>query len=212
LNELLGVLAGMGETITRQELIREVADRLDTEPALVVHRLERAGRGGGTRQASRPTALSRPEGDPAAEQRRAPAPPPRELGPQERREEALLAMCIAAPALGADFIERLTPEHFATDANRRALEWLREHVEEPLEGIPREDEQLVAQINRLTQMSEPASEQAMTTSWLQLEVRRMDRAIGEARSAGAGDTDVVALQRRRAELVEALARGAPVGP
>ncbi len=36
LNEVIPVLAGMGETISRDEMAREVADRLNANPALVV--------------------------------------------------------------------------------------------------------------------------------------------------------------------------------
>ena len=114
-------------------------------------------------------------------------------------------MCIASPALGAQFLGRLTPEHFATEANRRALEWLRGHLEDPLEDIPREDEALLAQINRLVQLSEPASESAMTMNWRRLEVRRIERAMRDAD----GD-ELIRLQRDRANMAEAIARGTPV--
>ncbi len=39
LNEVIPVLAGMGETISRDEMAREVADRLNANPALVVRRI-----------------------------------------------------------------------------------------------------------------------------------------------------------------------------
>lgn len=42
LDEVAPVLVGMGETITRQEMVREVADRLDTTPEMVAGRLKGA--------------------------------------------------------------------------------------------------------------------------------------------------------------------------
>ncbi len=64
LDEVAPVLVGMGETITRQEMVREVADRLDTDPTMVVARLK-----GGPRP--EPVRVATPE--PAGEGR--PAPP-----------------------------------------------------------------------------------------------------------------------------------------
>ncbi len=71
LNEVLPVLAGMGETISRDELTREVAERLDADPLLVSKRL--AGEG-------------KPR--PAQPQRREPTPPPPDQGGRCRRRRS----------------------------------------------------------------------------------------------------------------------------
>ena len=49
LDEVAAVIAQMPDSITREELMREVADRLDADPGLVARRTATAGRGGGGR-------------------------------------------------------------------------------------------------------------------------------------------------------------------
>ena len=88
-----------------------------------------AGRDGGE-QAARPT-------------------PPRPLSARERRERALLAMCVASPAEGREFLERLTPEHLSSPAVARARDWLAAHLEDPLAGLPRDDEELVSLVTQI---------------------------------------------------------------
>jgi DNA primase len=215
LDDVAPVLAAMGETITRQELLREVADRLDTDPALVVRRMGEGPRGGG-RPASGPAARpsSGPSGDgpgPAAggEAPRPPArQPPARATPEQRREEVLLAMCIAAPGEGAGYLKRLEDEHLSSERSRKALRWLREHLADPLEGLPREDEELFGEITRLRLLAdrEPASAGAMELSFLVLERGRIEREISRLRGEeGADPNRAVALQRERARVADAIA-------
>ena len=96
LDEVVPVLAAMGESISRDELARVVADRLDADPALVMRRVQRGGRAWG--DAGPAGAATEADGSGAAA---APAAPPRPLSARERRERALLAMCIASPDGGA---------------------------------------------------------------------------------------------------------------
>ncbi len=103
LDEVVPVLLGMGETITRQEMLREVADRLDADPSLVVSRMK------GGPVAPRAPEPPRPEG---AEEPRRPAAPRRKPTPQEKHEFDMLALLVAEPKLGAEYFDRLTPEHF----------------------------------------------------------------------------------------------------
>jgi DNA primase len=200
LDEVLPVLAGMGETISRDELAREVADRLDADPPLVTRRIAAAASGrppGSRREERRPL--------PVAEAPEASAQRPRRLSARERRERALLAMCIAAPERGREYLGRLTPEHLSSPAARRAAEWLRGHLEAPLAGLPRDDEELVSLITQLVMTSErePASDEAMEINLLELERRMVEDRIAAAQRAG-GDPPVD-LQRRRAELAERIA-------
>ncbi len=136
LDEVAPVLKAMGDTITRQELVSEVADRLGTDPALVARRLAAAPAPKREEQPAPPPAQRRAEGampedagEPDSRSRRAPgggrsgARRPSTI--EERREEALLAMCIARPDLGAGYLERLQPDHLVSEPLRRALEWLR---------------------------------------------------------------------------------------
>ena len=221
LDEAAPVLAAMGETITQSELIREVADKLDADPSLVVTRMRQGGRGGG-----RPPTRRSPQADSAepgtavtvgrgdGESRPvATAPPTATVEPgsagHERREETLLAMCIAAPKIGAGYVARLTPEHLSTAASRKALDWLREHLVDPLAELPADDEELAGEVRRLTMLAdrEPATEASMEVSWMILERRRLESEIAAATEAEGATAELVALQRERATLDAQIRRG-----
>ncbi len=197
LDEVVPVLAAMGESISRDELARVVADRLNADPGLVMRRLAASGRGGD-------------EGAPA---RRAPpaqvqAParaPARPLSARELQERALLTMAVASPAEGREFLERLTPDHLSGPAAVRARDWLLEHLEEPLAGLPRDDEDLVSLVTYVYTRAdrEPGGREAMELNFLQLEKAAIEDRIEAVRRSG-GDPPVE-LQRRRAELAERIA-------
>ncbi len=200
LREVAPVLAGMGESASRDDLVRQVAERLDLEPALVMGRVtaarplsgqtsERAGQGGGN-GAPRPGS---------------------ELTSRERRERALLAMCIALPETGREYIARLTDEHLSATGTR-AVAWLRAHLEDPASNLPHDDDELARLIAELVILAhdEPASSEAMELNFLLLEQRRL-----EAEIVAAGKADDyerrAALSRERAALVERIARTEHVG-
>jgi DNA primase len=201
LGEIAPILAGMGETASRDELLRRVAGRLDFEPALVMGRV---------------TAARAPSGGGSAEPPRSgggPAPPARrgELTSRERRERALLAMCIALPAEGREYLARLTDQHLSPSGSRAAA-WLREHPEDPASNLPHEDGELASLVAELVILAheEPASPEAMELNYLLLEQRRLESEI-----AAAGEADDyerrAALSRERAALVERIARTERVG-
>ena len=119
---------------------------------------------------------------------------------------ALLAMCVKLPAEGREFLDKLTDEHFSSPVAARARAWLRDHLEEPTQGLSRDDEALLAYVTQVKMESErePASGEAMELNFLELE-----RALVEDRIAAAeanGGEPPVELQRRRAELTERIAR------
>ncbi|HWO84343.1 MAG TPA: DNA primase [Solirubrobacterales bacterium] len=199
LAEVAPVLAGMGETAGREDLVRRVAERLDLDPAMVMGRVVAAtpASGGRDQQTSKP-----------APQRSAAAPPPRrqgELTSRERRERALLAMCIAIPSEGREYLARLTEAHLSP-TGLRAATWLREHPEDPASNLPHDDSELAGLIAELVIMSreEPASHEAMELNFLLLEQRRLE---GEIAAAGErGDYERrAALSRERAALVQRIA-------
>jgi len=199
LAEVAPVLAGMGETAGREDLVRRVAERLDLDPAMVMGRVVAAtpASGGREQQASS-----------SAPSRSAAAPPPRrqgELTSRERRERALLAMCIAIPSEGREYLARLTDAHLSP-TGLRAAAWLREHPEDPASNLPHDDSELAGLIAELTIMSreEPASHEAMELNFLLLEQRRLE---GEIAAAGErGDYERrAALSRERAALVQRIA-------
>ena len=132
----------MPDSITREELMREVADRLDADPGLVARRVATRGKGGGGKRPPRPAddgadpgsgAGARPGGQ-------------RALNARERRERALLAMCDRAAGGGREFLERLTAEHLTSPRVRGRGHGCVGHLEDPREGLPRDDEELVAYV------------------------------------------------------------------
>ncbi len=190
LDEVVPVLAAMGETISRDELAREVADRLDADPALVTRRIA-----GGSRGAGSDAHAARRPGAPAP----APAAP---ISARERRERALLAMCLASPKDGREILERLTPEHLSSELAQRARAWLTDHLDAPLADLPRDDEPLLALVTELVMLAErePSTAQAMEQNFLELDLRVVEDRIAAAEREGAPPP--VELQRQRADLKE----------
>jgi DNA primase len=197
LAEVAPVLAGMGETVSRDELIRKVAEKLDLEPAMVMGRVVAATPASGGRQ------------DPGPERRApaqaAPARRPAELTSRERRERALLAMCIALPDEGKEYLARLTDAHLSP-SGLRVAGWLREHPEDPASNLPHDDGELSGLIAELVIMSreEPSSHEAMELNFLLLDQRRLEDEIAAAGERGDYERRA-ALSRERAALVQRIA-------
>ena len=198
LEEVGPVLKAMGETaLGFDELVRKVADRLDTDPSLVLARVRSAREAG-------------------AEQNGAGEPVPRpvavSLTPRETRERALLAMCLVDAGTGRQFIEKLTDEHMSP-SGAPALSWLRTHLDDPMSGLPRDDPALTSLITELVMRaeSEPASEAAMQLNFDLLEQQRLEDGISAAQKAG--DYEVSSrLSQERAALTDRIAHAGVVAP
>ena len=195
LDEVAPVLAGMGESASRDDLVRRVAERLDLEPAMVMGRVvaARPASGGGGESPRRVA--------PAA----APARRPAELTSRERRERALLSMCIALPEDGAEYLSRLTDEHLSP-TGARAAAWLRAHPGDPASNLPRDDDAMAGLLSELVMVArdEPASREAMELNFLLLEQRRLEDELAAAGERGDYERRA-ALSRERAALVERIA-------
>ena len=203
LAEVAPVLQALGEkTVGRDELVREVADRLDTDPSLVSERVRTA----------KPLQEVATGPGSAPGQTRAEVPAERApLTPREARERALLAMCISDPKRGRPFIERLREEHM-TSTGAPALAWLREHLDDPASGLPRDDQQLTSLITELvmTAEREPASEGAMELNYMLLEQERLEKGITAAQQAGADD-ERARLISERARLRDRISQAESIG-
>jgi DNA primase len=201
LAEVAPILAGLGESASRDDLVRRVAEQLDLEPAMVMGRVV----------AAQP--LSGGSSEPRS-QAGAPVPAPRrtaELTSRERRERALLAMCIALPEDGKEYLGRLTDAHLSASGARIAA-WLREHPEDPASNLPRDDSDLSGLIAELVILAhdEPASAEAMELNFLLLEQRRIEAEISAAGEAEDPQRRA-ALSMERAALVERIAHTERVG-
>ena len=198
LDEVGPVLKAMGETaLGFDELVRKVADRLDTDPSLVLARVRSA-----PDQPSGRASGGGPDGDGNG---RGPRPVAATLTPRETRERALLAMCIAEPAVGRRFIEQLDDQHLSS-TGQPALRWLREHLDKPMAGLPRDDARLTSLITELVMRaeSEPASEAAMQLNFDLLEQQRLEDGISAAQKAGNYEVST-RLSSERAALTDRIA-------
>ena len=199
LDEVVPVLVEMGETITRQEMLREVADRLDADPDLVAGRL----RG---RPAAAPRLAAVP--DPGTEEHR--AAPPRRGARRPRRSSGSTRCSRSASRTRSSarpYLDRLSEEHFTSPVLAKAFAWLREHLTDPLEGLGDDDSQLYNAVVRLRAVgNEPATEQDLEFRWRLLERDRMHRDLRRAEADGDRER-AVALQREMGELNDAIASG-----
>ena len=95
-------------------------------------------------------------------------------------------MCLAQPDIGRDYIERLEPDHFSSEGTRRVRDHLASHFDNPLGTLPDDNPALSAQITEVVMLAEeePASEQVLQLSFLQLELRRVERALRHAGQDG----------------------------
>ena len=114
-------------------------------------------------------------------------------------------MCISDPATGRRFIDELTDEHLSP-SGVPALKWLREHLDDPMAGLPRGEEELSSLITELVMRaeSEPASEGAMQLNFDLLEQQRLEDGISAAQKAGDYESSTQ-LSRERAALTDRIA-------
>jgi len=202
LAEVAPIVAGLGESASRDDLVRRVAERLDLEPAMVMGRVVAAQplSGGSAEPGAQ-------RGGPASRQPQRAA----ELTSRERRERALLAMCIALPGEGKEYLARLTDAHL-TRLGARAAAWIRENPQDPASNLPREDAELSGLVAELiiTAHDEPASPEAMELNFLLLEQRRIEAEIAAAGEAEDAERRA-ALSMERAALVQRIAHAERVG-
>jgi DNA primase len=163
----------------RDELVREVADRLDVPG----HRVRIAFASGAP---------------PAPSAVQAGAPPRRDPGPAFpagasagevafRAEREFLSRCLASNDLGRSYLSLPTDDQLSSDATRRAREHLVAHFDDPLAGLPEDEPALAALVTdvALAAQEQPATPEAvLRMSILQLEKRRLEREIRRAAQAG----------------------------
>ena len=161
-------------TATRDALVREAADRLDVPADYVL--------------AARAPAISRPSyggGDPGPEQ-----PPPSSSAvaggfgeASLAAERAYLSMCLASGALGQEYLERLSEEHLSSPALRSARAHLGAFFDDPLAGLSEDDPATAAVVTGVAMAAQEqgeATEPALRMSYLQLELRRIERELRRA--------------------------------
>jgi DNA primase len=165
----------------REELIREVADRLDLAPSMVSSWL---AAGAPPRV---PAAAAAPPGATPSRPRAADAP-----------EREFLAMCIALPTSGLESLRAVDPQRdFSSPLLRRAHAHLLAHLEAPGDAIAGDDDELRALSAELTLTAslDEVREPQLRALRVQLELRGVERQRDHAPSG-----EKAALSRRRIEL------------
>ena len=152
-------------TLVREELIRDAANGLSVEPAVIANALASAPRSAATGGHARPAAPMRP------------------VSQLERAELVFLSLCLGLGELGTKYLERSSPEHFSTALTQRARLHLLTHKGDPLGGLDTDDNSLAAAVMEIIQLADEGgevAEQALRLSYLQLELRRVERDLRTA--------------------------------
>jgi DNA primase len=193
LEEARGLIAATPErTAMRDELVREVADRLDVPTDYV-----QAARP--TRAAAAPSAL--PAGASAGEV-------------AFRAEREFLTFCLASGELGQRYLSLPTDEQFSSETVRRARAHLVSAFDDPLAALSEEDPALGAFVTDVVHAAQEQSakpESYLQMSILQLEGRRIEREIRRATQEGnhALHTELAAAEQRvREELGQVMGQTA----
>jgi len=193
LEEARGLIAATPErTAMRDELVREVADRLDV-PAEYVREVR------APRAAAPPSVL--PAGASAGEV-------------AFRAEREFLTFCLASGDLGRDYLSLPSDEQFSSPTMVHAREHLVAAFDDPLATLSEDDPALGALVNDIVHAAQEQSakpESVLRMSILQLEGRRIEREIRRATQEGnhALHTELAAAEQRvREELGEVMGQTA----
>jgi DNA primase len=189
--KLRPVLAEVPPSVLRDELVRQVAGRLELSVARIGDLLTGGGSGGaGSGQVTPRSSVPAPV---------APAPARASADPAIRAERLFLVMCIALPPAGRAALQAIDPaQHVTSERLRRAARHLAGQTEMPLGGLDVDDEELartmaelVAQAGRIGQVTVEQLEQQR----LLLERARLERAIRRAREQRAPGINDLARER-----------------
>jgi len=151
-------------SVTRRDLVLLVADRLDVPVDYVEARSE-----------GRPT---------GAEASQSPSPRVAEAPDLSKPETTYLALCLAAGARGRKELERLEDEHLTSNLVRRVRDHLIAGFEDPLAGLSGEDPQVAAMVSGIASRAQdlrPLEPMALRRSFLNLDLRRIERQMRHAR-------------------------------
>ena len=190
-------LIDQAQPAMRQELIRELADRLDVPANSVTLALEAPP----PQRFTRAPEPALPAGASAGEV-------------AFRAEREFLARCLASGDLGRSYLARPSDEQFSSDATRAARAHLVEHFDDPLADLSVDEPALAALVTDVALAAQelpPSAEAVLQMSILQLESRRLEREIRRAKTDGdfARQSELAAAEQRvRGELDEVMGQTA----
>jgi len=196
MRELRPVFEGIPQGLLRDELARRVAGLLSLRPDQLGELLGRR---------ERPASME-PPASPAAVRRSA----LESVDPAVRGERAFLALCIALPSAGERALKEIDlDEHITSARLRRAARHLVGHVEQPLGGLPPEDEELARTVADLVERAGRAGTvraEHVEQQRLYLERARLERAIRRALTASSVAGARPPSRSQGAAAVQGLAR------
>jgi DNA primase len=149
---------------TRRDLVVTVADRLDVPVDYV--------------EAQAQGRLAPP--DPAA----AAHGPATQAPDLSKPETTFLALCLAGGAAGRDQLQGLSDGHLTSSQVRQARDHLLEHFDDPLDGLSDTAPQVAALVSGIALRAEelrPIEPMALRRSFLNLDLRRIEREMRHAR-------------------------------
>jgi DNA primase len=180
----------------RQQLIRELADRLD----MPVNSVTLAFQSSPAPRFTRAPEPALPAGTSAGEV-------------AFRAEREFLSRCLASGDLGRDYLTRPSDDQLS-DATRRARAHLVDHFDDPLADLSVDEPALAALVTDVAlaaQEQPPTTEAVLQMSILQLETRRLEREIRRAAQEGdyARQSELAAAEQRvRGELDDVMGQTA----
>ncbi len=221
LAEAAPVLAKVPPGATRQELIRRVTEKLQIDPSVVLSRVEAAEAGETETSSQMPGKPSTSQTAPGRASSQVPDGPTVEtatrpvLSRRERTERWLLAMCVARPDEGRQWLEKLDTRHLTSPLIERTVEWLKGHLDDPASGLDPEDRELQKMVAALVARADPdlVGTGSIRRNYLELELAALEDDIAAAAREGDA-TRRAELSRQRSELVEQIRRAGadePVG-
>ncbi|MBA3421710.1 MAG: DNA primase [Thermoleophilaceae bacterium] len=166
------VAATPERSVVRDELVRRVTDRLEVPASYLA-----PGSGpDGTSRAGRPAAPDATPGAAVATRRAHPG----SRAPAEPSERAFLAMCVGQPRLGRELLLHAGEGHLS-EGMQLVRGHLLEHLDDPLADLP-DEESTAALVTEIAMLagSEPSSEPTLRLSFLQLDLRRVERELRAA--------------------------------
>jgi DNA primase len=182
LAELRPVLAELPGSVLREDLLRQVAGRLELSQARLATLVAGSEPGRG---AAATTVVQ--------------APPALDQG--VRAERTFLVLCISLPAAGERILSSIDPDQLLTsEPYRRAARHLVGRVASPLADLPPDDERLAALVADLVARSGRAgivTIEQLEHARLVLELGRVERAIRRSRAQGAPGIADLARERER---------------
>jgi hypothetical protein len=202
-------------------LIRRVTEKLQIDPSVVLSRVEAAEAGETETSSQMPGKPSTSQTAPGRASSQVPDGPTVEtatrpvLSRRERTERWLLAMCVARPDEGRQWLEKLDTRHLTSPLIERTVEWLKGHLDDPASGLDPEDRELQKMVAALVARADPdlVGTGSIRRNYLELELAALEDDIAAAAREGDA-TRRAELSRQRSELVEQIRRAGadePVG-